>query len=91
MKKIRIVRTQSKGMVTIPAEFRQKLGINENSLLEAKIVKKGILFLKINYNSLKIEKKQPGEIYSEKQIQEWLLRDKLDARTQAKVKKLLNK
>ena len=80
----KVVRAQSKGMVTIPAEFRQKLGIDANSLLEARLVDDGVLFVKMTYN-------QPEhvEIYDDKQIQEWLEEDKLDTKTAKKIEKLL--
>lgn len=80
---IKIVRTQTKGMVTIPREFREKLGISSNSLLEAKIVDNGVMFVKMNYQALE------PEIYSDEQIKNWLKEDKLDKKTAEKIKKLL--
>ena len=79
----KVVKTQSKGMVTIPIEFRQKLGINENSLLEAKLMSNGVMFMKIEYRP------PSEEVYSDNQIKEWMDEDKLDAKTTKKLEKLL--
>ncbi len=79
----KIVRSQTKGMVTIPVEFREKLAIDENSLFEASITANGVLFTKINY-----EKKEP-DVYSDSQIKKWLKEDALDPKTARKLKNLL--
>lgn len=79
----KVVKTQSKGMVTIPAEFRQKLEIDENSLLEAKLINNGVIFTKIVYTP------PETEIYSDKKIKEWMKDDKMDKKTAQKLKKLL--
>lgn len=79
----KVVKTQSKGMVTIPIEFRAKLGIDPDSLLEARLVDDGVLFVKLEVQP------QKTEIYSDKQIEEWMKSDKLDKKTAAKLKKLL--
>lgn len=83
--KIKLVRPQSKGMVTIPTEFRRKLGIDENSLLEVKIVDRGVFFVKVPAPNEDIE------LYSDEQIAEWLKEDRLDTETAQKVKRLLKK
>ena len=46
MSQTKVIRAQSKGMVTIPSTFCVKLGIKPNSLLEAKLVDNGVLFSK---------------------------------------------
>ncbi|MBI5753547.1 AbrB/MazE/SpoVT family DNA-binding domain-containing protein [Candidatus Peregrinibacteria bacterium] len=79
----KIVRPQAKGMITIPVEFREKLAIDENSLLEASMMDNGVMFTKINYN------KQEPEVYSDKQIKKWLKKDTLDLKTAKKLKILL--
>ncbi len=83
--KAKLVRPQSKGMVTIPSEFRRQLGIDENSLLEVKLVDSGVLFVKVSAPNEEIE------LYSNEQIDEWLKEDQLDAKTAQKVKRLLKK
>lgn len=70
-----IVKIQSKGMVTIPKKFRQQLGIGPNSLLEAKIMQDGVLFVKMNTNQYK------PELYSDQEIKTWLKADKMDHNT----------
>ena len=88
-KKIKVVKPQSKGMVTIPVEFREKLGINENSLLQVKLVKNGVIFLKVEYDT---GVKTPSiELYSSAQIKQWSKEDKLDKITLEKLKKLFKK
>lgn len=79
----KVVKTQSKGMVTIPVEFREKLGIDPNSLLEVKMVEDGVLFVKLEVQPKEIE------IYSDKQIAEWMKDDKIDPKTAKKLEKLL--
>lgn len=88
----KIVQTHAKGMVTIPAEFRAKLGIEEDTLLKATLIKDGVIFVKIKYISGP-EKNPPSnsEVYSDRQIKQWLAEDKLDPRTAAKLKKLFKK
>lgn len=80
----KIVRPQSKGMVTIPIEFREKLGIDSDSLLEVKLIDNGVAFIRIDYKP-----QQNPEAYSDKQIKKWLKDDKLDAKTVKKLEKLL--
>lgn len=90
----KIVRTQAKGMITIPSEFRSALGIDENSLLQASLVKNGVLFVKIKFESTPSKSKKqetPYQLYSDAQIKEWLLKDKIAPATAARLKKLLKK
>ncbi len=81
----KVVRTQSKGMVTIPIEYRERLGIDANSLLKVELVDNGVIFMKINYEP------EETEIYSDAQIKRWMKADKLDAETAKKLKKLFKK
>lgn len=83
MSSMKVVRPQSKGMVTIPIEFREKLGIDSDSLLEVKMINNGVAFIKIDYQS-----KKESKIYSDQQIKQWLKDDKLDAATVKKLAKL---
>lgn len=80
----KVVRAQSKGMVTIPIEFRKQLNIDENTLLEAKLTKNGVTFMKIDFS-------EEPEVFSDAEIAEWLEADKLDVATLKKVEKLLKK
>lgn len=83
MSSMKVVKPQSKGMVTIPIEFREKLGIDSDSLLEVKMINNGVAFIKIDYQS-----KKESRIYSDQQIKQWLKDDKLDAATVRKLAKL---
>ncbi len=80
---MKVVKTQSKGMVTIPAEYRQKLGITENSLMEAKLIDNGVVFIRLNY------KPDMTDVYSDEEIKGWVKDDKIDAKTAKKLEKLL--
>ncbi|KKP36303.1 hypothetical protein A2483_05790 [Candidatus Peregrinibacteria bacterium RIFOXYC2_FULL_33_13] len=79
----KIIKIQTKGMVTIPIEFREKLGIEPNSLLEAKIVDNGVFFAKVEYNAPKVN------LYSDEEIKEWMIADKIDEKTAKKLAKIL--
>lgn len=81
----KVVRTQSKGMVTIPIEFREKLGIDPNSLLEVRLMDNGVMFVKLEMTS-----REP-EIYSDQQIKQWVKTDQMDSKTVKKLKKLLKR
>jgi bifunctional DNA-binding transcriptional regulator/antitoxin component of YhaV-PrlF toxin-antitoxin module len=85
MSPTKVVRTQAKGMVTIPVEFREKLGIAEDSLLQAELTNKGVLFVKLEYPN------SDTAFYSDKEIEEWLEDDKLDAKSVKKLELLLKK
>lgn len=85
MTSTKIVRPQSKGMVTIPASFRSKLGIDENSLLEARLTKNGVEFIRINI----LKTKKAPELYNDAQVKKWLKDDAIDAKTALKLSKLL--
>lgn len=79
----KFVTTQSKGLITIPLEFRKKLGIEAKTLLEIKIKDDQLVLKKIDPN-----KNPEPEVYDEKQIQQWMKDDKLDKKTAQKLKKL---
>lgn len=86
----KLVKIQTKGMVTIPAEFRNALEIDKNSILQAKMIDGGVFFIKMTYQPASGKgKNDSGELYSDAQIKTWLKDDKLDAKTVAKLKKIL--
>lgn len=88
-KKMRVVKPQSKGMVTIPVDFREKLGIDENSLLQVQLIKNSVVFRKVEVS--KAPKLPPVELYSNTQIKQWTEEDKLDPTTLKKLAKLLKR
>lgn len=81
----KIVKAQEKGLVTIPVEFREQLGIQKNSLLEAKLTKEGVLFIKLNLTQ------KSEELYSNSEIEQWMEEDRLDVKTIKKLDQLLGK
>jgi AbrB family looped-hinge helix DNA binding protein len=82
---IRLVKPYAKGQITIPAEFRKRLGIDENTLLRLKL--KGS---KIEITPVRIvEEGRWLREYSDDEIEAFLEEDKIDASTAAKVRKLL--
>ena len=88
MSKFKVVKPQSKGMVTIPKEYREILGIDEDSLLEVQLIDNGVQFIKVTYKTEPV----PGEVvelFSDKEISDWKKEDKLDEATIKKLNKLL--
>lgn len=79
----KFIRTQLKGLVTIPIMFRQELNIQHNDLLEARLLDNGILLTKVVLSSPRTS------LYSDKKIKEWMRRDKMDVKTTKKIQKLL--
>lgn len=82
---IRLVRPYAKGQITIPADFREKLGIDENTILQLQI--KGS---KIEITPLRVaEDDYLMREYDDRQIQAFLEEDKIDKETAEKVRALL--
>ena len=83
----RIVRPQAKGQITVPVEFRERLGINQST------------FLRLTLRGSKIEvspvqlAKEGTELreFDRKELDAFLEEDKIDAKTAAKVRRLLSK
>lgn len=64
------LRILGKGMITIPKEWRDELGLEEGNIVKAQ--KKG--------NKMMIEAKQeivPYRVFSDEEIEEWLKEDRL--------------
>jgi AbrB family looped-hinge helix DNA binding protein len=83
----RIVRPQAKGQITIPVEFRERLGIDQGTFL--------LLTLrgsKIEVSPIQIAK-EGGALrdFDRKELDAFLEEDKIDAKTAAKVRRLLSK
>jgi bifunctional DNA-binding transcriptional regulator/antitoxin component of YhaV-PrlF toxin-antitoxin module len=83
----RIVRSQAKGQITVPIEFRERLGIDQNT------------FLRLTLRGSKIEvstvqmgtERNTVRDFGQKELDAFLEEDKIDARTAAKVRRLLAK
>lgn len=82
---IRLVKPYAKGQITIPADFRQQLGIDENTILELRL--KGT---KIEITPLRVVDDE-GLLrdYDSREIDAFLEEDKIDEETANKVRRLL--
>ena len=78
------VRVQAKGQITIPAEFRKKLGIDTDTLLDVTLTEG-----KLEITPIKIQDNEILREYTDKDIQRFLQEDKIDSQTAKKVRALL--
>ena len=83
----RIVRPQARGQITIPAKFRERLGINQNTFLR----------LTLRGSRIEVSPVQLGREgtvlrdFDQKELDAFLEEDKIDARTAARVRRLIAK
>ena len=83
--KTRFIRPYARGQITIPAEFRKRLGIDENTILQVSL--KGS---KIEITPFKVvDSDQLLREYDAADIEEFLKEDKIDPQTATKARKLL--
>jgi len=82
--KSKVVKPFGTGQITIPAEFRRRLKISRDTLLNV-VLRKG----SIEIRPLRIGVETSLREYSREEIERFIAEDKLDPRTAAKVKKLL--
>jgi len=84
--KIRLVKPRARGQITIPAEFRDQLGIDENTVLQMRLqgAKIEITPLRVVDDDRLLREYDPAD------IQAFLAEDKLDRRIAAKARKLLS-
>lgn len=83
----RLIRPLPKGQITIPIDFRRKLGIGEDTILRGTL-KKG----KIELSPIQpVEDRKQLREYSDSQIRQFLKDDRIDSRTANKVRRLLEK
>ncbi len=83
----KIVKPLSRGQITIPIEFRKKLGIGSNTILNLSL--KGN---KIEITPAMVREFNEEELreYTDKEISQFLQDDKIDKNTARIVKKLLS-
>jgi len=81
----RLVKPRARGQITIPAEFRDQLGIDENTVLQMRLegTKIEITPLRVVDDDRLLREYDPAD------IQAFLEEDKLDRRTAEKARKLL--
>jgi len=82
----KIIRLLSRRRITIPSEFRQKLGINEDTLLNLELKGNKI---EITPFTLCDKSKKDLRNYTNKEIAEFLHEDKIDKKTAKVLRKLL--
>lgn len=81
----RLVKPYAKGQVTIPADFREELGIDENTILQMEL--KGS---RIEITPLRvIDEERLIRQYNRSEINSFLEDDKIDAETAIMIRKLL--
>jgi AbrB family looped-hinge helix DNA binding protein len=85
MKTERIVKPFGTGQITIPAEFRRRLGIGLDTLLKLTLTEESIEIRPVWIG----EVKEPVREYSREDIERFVVEDKLDPATAAKVRELL--
>ena len=82
----RIVRPQAKGQITIPADFRERLGIDQETFLQLTL--RGST---IEVSPLRLAKEGSAlRDFDRGQLDAFLKEDKIDAKTAAKVRRLLS-
>ena len=82
----RLVKPRARGQITIPAEFRDRLGIDENTVLQMRLrgTKIEITPLQVVDDDRLLREYDPAD------IQAFLEEDKLDRRIAEKARKLLS-
>lgn len=82
----KIVKPLPKGQVTIPAEFRRRLGIDESTLLNITLAGD-----RLEIRPLRVGEEARLRQYSDEQIARFLREDRIDAATARKVRRLLGR
>jgi AbrB family looped-hinge helix DNA binding protein len=81
----KLVRLQAKGQITLPAQFRRRLNVGEDTILRVTLARDGIII-----RPLRPEPKDPPlREYSQADIDRFLREDRIDRATAAKVRQLL--
>lgn len=80
----KIVRPLSKGQITIPAQFRERLGIDQDSLLNIILLED-----RLEVVPVRIGEQESLREYTDEEIKTFLQEDKIDPETAGKVRKLL--
>jgi bifunctional DNA-binding transcriptional regulator/antitoxin component of YhaV-PrlF toxin-antitoxin module len=83
----KIIRLLPRGRITIPSEFRQNLGINEDTLPNLELKENKIEITPFN---LCDKSKKDLRNYTNKEIAEFLDEDKIDKKTAKVLRKLIS-
>jgi AbrB family looped-hinge helix DNA binding protein len=79
----RVIQLPSRGQITLPTDFRRKLGLTEGSLLQISLVGDKIEIRSVPTADVKLRE------YTEAEIRQFLADDRIDEQTAATVKRLL--
>jgi len=80
----KIVRPLPKGQITIPAQFRERLGIDQDSLLNIILLED-----RLEVVPVRIGEQESLREYTDEEIKTFLQEDKIDPETAGKVRELL--
>ncbi len=80
----KIVRSLPKGQITIPAQFRERLGIDQDSLLNIILLED-----RLEVVPVRIGEQESLREYTDEEIKTFLQEDKIDPETAGKVRELL--
>ena len=80
----KIVRSLPKGQITIPAQFRERLGIDQDSLLNIILLED-----RLEVVPVRVGEQESLREYTDEEIKSFLQEDKIDPETAGKVRKLL--
>ena len=83
----RLVRVLPKGQITLPIDYRRRLGIDGDAILRATLTDRGIELVPLPSGDQTL----PGREYSRQEIDRFLREDRLDRDTATKVHRLLNR
>ena len=83
----KLVRLQAKGQLTLPAQFRRRLNVDEDTMLRVTLHENGMTI-----TALRSERTDPPlREFSSADITRFLREDRLDRATAAKVQRLLGR
>ena len=83
----RLVRLQAKGQLTLPAQFRRRLNVDEDTILRITLRGDGITITPLRPK----QADPPLREFSQADITRFLREDRLDRATAAKVQRLLGR
>ena len=79
----RVIQLPSRGQITLPTDFRRKLGLAEGDLLRLTLIGEKIEIEPVRTAEANLRR------YTETEVQQFLEEDKIDAKTAAAVRRLL--
>ncbi len=80
----RVVELPARGQITLPTDFRRKLGLNEGDLVQMTLFEGKIVIEPVSRNRENLRE------YTEAEIAEFLEADKIDQKTVDAVRRLLD-